>query len=79
MSESGRSDINPDVYSVNLMLKAMTKQPPHSLEDMEAVEEVLENLTQPDKQSYNIVLDAWGKSQLREAATCAESLLEPLL
>eukprot|EP00579_Thalassiosira_antarctica_P017121 CAMPEP_0201946168 /NCGR_PEP_ID=MMETSP0903-20130614/54282_1 /ASSEMBLY_ACC=CAM_ASM_000552 /TAXON_ID=420261 /ORGANISM="Thalassiosira antarctica, Strain CCMP982" /LENGTH=874 /DNA_ID=CAMNT_0048489261 /DNA_START=64 /DNA_END=2686 /DNA_ORIENTATION=- len=76
MHESGRSDITPDVYSVNLMLKAMTKRPPHSLEDMEAVEEVLENLSQPDKQSYNIVLDAWGKSQLREAATRAESLLD---
>mmetsp|Transcript_16323 Transcript_16323/g.34510 ORF Transcript_16323/g.34510 Transcript_16323/m.34510 type:complete len:896 (-) Transcript_16323:21-2708(-) len=79
LHESGRIETQPDVYSVNLMLKAMTKQPPYlSLEEMEKVEECLENLDCPDKQSYNIVLDAWSKSQLRDAATRAELLLQSM-
>eukprot|EP00571_Detonula_confervacea_P016795 CAMPEP_0172297232 /NCGR_PEP_ID=MMETSP1058-20130122/335_1 /TAXON_ID=83371 /ORGANISM="Detonula confervacea, Strain CCMP 353" /LENGTH=912 /DNA_ID=CAMNT_0013006357 /DNA_START=96 /DNA_END=2834 /DNA_ORIENTATION=+ len=82
LHRSGRSDTQPDIYSVNLMLKAMTKQPPYrSLGEMEAVEELLEDIqerlhVQPDVQSYNIVIDAWAKSRLDDAATRAELLLD---
>ncbi|KAL7542995.1 hypothetical protein ACHAXR_012279, partial [Thalassiosira sp. AJA248-18] len=82
MHQSGRTGIKPDIYSVNLMLKAMAKQPfLNSLEDMVSMEHVLENIEEkyhvhPDVNSYNLILDAYAKSDLREAATRAELLLE---
>ena len=83
LHQSGRSGTKPDIYSFNLLLNAMTKQPPHSQEDIEEAEELLETShrrfgVRPDASSYNILIDAWAKSHVQDAANRAELLLESM-
>ena len=66
------------------MLRAMTKQPPScSMEELQAAEDVLDTVQErfnvrPDVLSYNIVIDAWAKSNVHDAANRAEELLDIL-
>ena len=82
LQRSGRKGTTPDVYSVNLMLNAMSKQPPFcSLEELQKAEDVLDVIREmfnvaPDVQSYNILIDSWARSRLKEAANRAELLLD---
>ena len=81
MHRSGRSSTQPDIYSINLMLKARTKQPPFvPRTEMKKMDEMLEDMKErynvcPDVQSYNIIIDAWAKSHLPEGASHAELLM----
>lgn len=62
----------------------MTKQPPScSMEELQAAEDVLDTVQErfnvrPDVLSYNIVIDAWAKSNVHDAANRAEELLDIL-
>lgn len=74
-----RSSTQPDIFSVNLILKAITNNPAMlRREKMEAAEHLLESMC-VDTQSYNIIIDAWGKSHLADAASRAESLLDRMV
>jgi pentatricopeptide repeat protein len=79
---NGRS--GPDSYSVNLLLKAKTQTPSMmTLNGMEDVEELLLGMksvyhVRPTAQSFNIVIDAWAKTNMPEAANRAEALLDAM-
>mmetsp|Transcript_35753 Transcript_35753/g.73088 ORF Transcript_35753/g.73088 Transcript_35753/m.73088 type:complete len:781 (-) Transcript_35753:45-2387(-) len=82
MHESGRIGTQPDIYSVNLLLKAMTRQRQHNqrqnLNEADDLVKTMEDTyhVHPDVQSFNIVIDAWSKSKLPEAVSRAERLLD---
>ncbi|KAL7520847.1 hypothetical protein ACHAWX_005551 [Stephanocyclus meneghinianus] len=80
MTFDGRT--RPDSYSVNLMLKArISKLTEFTLSKMEEIDSLLESMkslyhVRPSVESFNIVIDAWAKSNLPESAYRAESLLD---
>lgn len=82
MHESGRIDTQPDIYSVNLLLKAMTRRRQHNQrQNLNEADELVKTMeytyhVHPDVQSFNIVIDAWSKSKLPEAVSRAEHLLD---
>ena len=82
MHESGRIGTRPDIYSVNLLLKAMTRQRQRNqrqhLNEADDLLKAMEDTyhVHPDVQSFNIVIDAWSKSKLPEAVSRAEHLLD---
>jgi len=82
LQQSGRKGTKPDVYSINLMLNALSKQPPFcSSEELQKAEDVLDVIREsfnvaPDVQSYNILIDSWAKSNLPESAEKAVLLLD---
>eukprot|EP00578_Thalassiosira_sp_NH16_P014404 CAMPEP_0181114562 /NCGR_PEP_ID=MMETSP1071-20121207/20961_1 /TAXON_ID=35127 /ORGANISM="Thalassiosira sp., Strain NH16" /LENGTH=999 /DNA_ID=CAMNT_0023198703 /DNA_START=126 /DNA_END=3126 /DNA_ORIENTATION=- len=78
--DSGNTAV-PDTYSFNLMLRAIQIHAHRSREEnIEAVEELIETSREryqvrPDVNSYNILIDAYAKSRLEDAANRAEVLL----
>ncbi|KAL7427428.1 hypothetical protein ACHAXM_000845 [Skeletonema potamos] len=82
MRESGRIGTQPDIYSVNLLLKAMTmRQRLNQRQHLNEANDLLQTMedtyqVHPDVQSFNIVIDAWSKSKLPEAVQRAEHLLD---
>ena len=82
LQQSGRKGTKPDLYSINLMLNALSKQPPFcSSEELQKAEDVLDVIREsfnvaPDVQSYNILIDSWAKSNLPESAEKAVLLLD---
>ena len=80
--QSGRVGTQPDIYSVNLLLKAMIRRRQHSQrQNLNEAEELLKGIedihhVQADVQSFNIVIDGWSKSKLPEAVSRAENLLD---
>jgi hypothetical protein len=90
MRELGRIGTRPDIYSMNLLLKAMTSRrrrrrtqqhnddPRQHLNEANDLLKAMEDTyhVHPDVQSFNIVIDAWSKSQLPEAVSRAEQLLD---
>jgi len=82
LQQSGRKGTKPDLYSINLMLNALSQQPPFcSSEELQKAEDVLDVIREsfnvaPDVQSYNILIDSWAKSNLHEAAEKAILLLD---
>lgn len=82
MQQSGRIGTKPDIYSINLMLTALIKKTTYK-EDMESVEELLKKIEErydvlPDVTTYNLVLDAYAKSHLREAGARCEQLIDSM-
>lgn len=82
MHESGRIETQPDIYSVNLLLKAMTRRRQHNQrQHLNEADELVKTMeytyhVHPDVQSFNIVIDAWSKSKLPESVSRAEHLLD---
>lgn len=82
LQESGRIVTRPDIYSLNLLLKAMTRRRQYSQRKrLNEAGDLLKAMPDmyhlhPDTQSFNIVIDAWSKSKLPEAMTRVEHLVD---
>lgn len=81
LQESGRIGTRPDIYSLNLLLKAMTRRKYSQRKRLNEADDMLKSMLDlyhihPDTQSFNIVIDAWSKSKLPEAMTRVEHLVD---
>jgi hypothetical protein len=81
LQESGRIGTRPDIYSLNLLLKAMTRRKYSQRKRLNEADDLLKSMPgiyhlHPDTQSFNIVIDAWSKSKLPEAMTRVENLVD---
>lgn len=81
LQESGRIGTRPDIYSLNLLLKAMTRRKYSQRKRLNEADDMLKSMPDmyhihPDTQSFNIVIDAWSKSKLPEAMTRVEHLVD---
>ncbi|KAL7498613.1 hypothetical protein ACHAWT_007787 [Skeletonema menzelii] len=82
MHEAGRIGTQPDIYSLNLLLKAMTmRRQNNQRQNLNEADDLVKAMeytyhVHPDVQSFNIVIDAWSKSKLPEAMSRAEHLLD---
>ena len=72
----------PDSYSINLMLRAKVRTSNFlTVSEMDKIEDLLRRIkssygVRPTCQTYNVIIDAWAKSSLPEAANRAEALLD---
>lgn len=81
LQESGRIGTRPDIYSLNLLLKAITRRKYSQRKRLNEADDMLKSMPDmyhihPDTQSFNIVIDAWSKSKLPEAMTRVEHLVD---
>ena len=81
LQESGRIGTRPDIYSLNLLLKAMTRRKYSQRKRLNEADDMLKSMPDmyhihPDTQSFNIVIDAWSKSKLPEAMARVEHLVD---